>query len=110
MSGLWEDIKNAYFSYNGMGTNVFFLFVAIFYFLITNKKRQRNSSGDSGYPKMKQFQRNLKKQLEDLVSQMKNGEKGKPLHQRISNIDIYFTAPGRDGIKLYVAAFGIYHE
>lgn len=23
MSGLWEDIKNAYFSYNGMGTNVF---------------------------------------------------------------------------------------
>ena len=42
MSGLWEDIKNAYFSYNGMGTNVFFLFVAIFYFLITNKKRQRN--------------------------------------------------------------------
>ena len=42
MSGLWEDIKNAYFSYNGMGTNVFFLFVAIFYFLIINKKRQRN--------------------------------------------------------------------
>ena len=77
MSGLWEDIKNAYFSYNGMGTNVFSLFVAIFYFLIINKKRQRNSSGDSGYPKMKQFQRNLKKQLEDLVSQMKNGEKGK---------------------------------
>ena len=35
---------------------------------------------------MKQFQRNLKKQLEDLVSQMKNGEKGKPLHQRISNM------------------------
>ena len=28
----------------------------------------------------------LKKQLEDLVSQMKNGEKGKPLHQRISNM------------------------
>ena len=27
MSGLWEDIKNAYFSYNGMRTNVFFLFV-----------------------------------------------------------------------------------
>ena len=42
MSGLWEDIKNAYFSYNGMGTNVFFLFVSIFYLLITNKKRQRN--------------------------------------------------------------------
>lgn len=35
---------------------------------------------------MKQFQRNLKKQLEDLVSQMKDGEKGKPLHQRISNM------------------------
>ena len=35
---------------------------------------------------MKQFQRNLKKQLEDLVSQMKNGEKGKPLHQRINNM------------------------
>ena len=52
----------------------------------SDKKRQRNSSGDSGYPKMKQFQRNLKKQLEDLVSQMKNGEKGKPLHQRISNM------------------------
>ena len=42
MSGVWEDIKNAYFSYNGMGTNVFFLFVSIFYLLITNKKRQRN--------------------------------------------------------------------
>ncbi len=27
MSGLWEDIKNAYFSYNGMGTNVFFPFL-----------------------------------------------------------------------------------
>jgi len=52
----------------------------------SDKKRQRNSSGDSGYSKMKQFQRNLKKQLEDLVSQMKNGEKGKPLHQRISNM------------------------
>ena len=52
----------------------------------SDKERQRNSSGDSGYPKMKQFQRNLKKQLEDLVSQMKNGEKGKPLHQRISNM------------------------
>ena len=52
----------------------------------SDKKRQRNSSGDSGYPKMKQFQRNLKKQLEDLVSQMKNGEKDKPLHQRISNM------------------------
>ena len=52
----------------------------------SDKKRQRNSSGDSGYPKMKQFQRNLKKQLEDLVSQMKNGEKGKPLHQRINNM------------------------
>ena len=52
----------------------------------SDKKRQRNSSGDSGYPKMKQFQRNLKKQLEDLVSQMKDGEKGKPLHQRISNM------------------------
>lgn len=42
MSGLWEDIRNAYFSYNGMGTNVFFLFIAIIYLLITNKKRQRN--------------------------------------------------------------------
>lgn len=44
------------------------------------------NTSDSGYPKIKQFQRNLKKQLEDLVSQMKNGEKGKPLHQRISNM------------------------
>ena len=48
MSGLWEDIKNAYFSYNGMGTNVFFLFVAIFYFLIINKKRQRK--GEKAIP------------------------------------------------------------
>ena len=39
MSGLWEDIKNAYISYNGMGTKVLFLFVAIFYFLIIIKKR-----------------------------------------------------------------------
>lgn len=50
------------------------------------KEGQGNLSGDSGYLKMKQFQRNLKKQLEDLVSQMKNGEKGKPLYQRISNM------------------------
>lgn len=52
----------------------------------SDKEGQGNSSGNSGYPKMKQFQRNLKKQLEDLVSQMKNGERDKPLYQRISNM------------------------
>lgn len=42
MSALWTDIRNAYFSYNGMGVNLFFLFAAVIYLLVTEKKRQRN--------------------------------------------------------------------
>lgn len=39
-----------------------------------------------GYDQMKKYQNGLKKQLQDLISQMKNGKKGKPLQQGISNI------------------------
>ena len=42
MSALWTDVRNAYFSYNGMGVNLFFLFVAVIYLLVTDQKRQRN--------------------------------------------------------------------
>ena len=35
---------------------------------------------------MKKIQSGLKKQLENLISQMKNGEKGKPLQQGVSNM------------------------
>lgn len=48
----------------------------------------KSSSGDSreGYAGMKKMQNALKKQLEDLVSQMKKGLTGKPLQQGISNM------------------------
>ena len=42
VSQLWIDIKNAYFSYNGLGINLFFLFVCIIYILILNQKKHRN--------------------------------------------------------------------
>ena len=59
-----------------------------------NGKKGKNPSDDSGgsqqkkdgYGQMKKFQNSLKKQLEDLLSQMKNGERGKPLHQGISKM------------------------
>lgn len=41
---------------------------------------------DGGYGQMKKFQHGLKQQLENLISKMKNGEKGKPLQQGISNM------------------------
>lgn len=43
-------------------------------------------SGKEGYEGMKKIQSGLKKQLENLISQMKNGEKGKPLQQGVSNM------------------------
>lgn len=53
----------------------------------SKKGEKGKSSGEgNGYEEMKIFQGNLKKQLEDLVSQMKKGEKGKPLYQGISSM------------------------
>lgn len=52
-------------------------------------KGKGKSSGDGkedGYGRMKQMQNGIKKQLEDMVSKMKNGDKGKPLQQGISNM------------------------
>lgn len=48
----------------------------------------KNSDSDvqEGYQKLKKIQGGLKKQLEDLIFQMKKGEKGKPLQQGISNM------------------------
>lgn len=48
----------------------------------------KNSDSDikDGYQELKKIQGGLKKQLEDLIFQMKKGEKGKPLQQGISNI------------------------
>ena len=39
-----------------------------------------------GYGQMKRMQNGIRKQLEDLISQMKEGEKGKPLQQGISKM------------------------
>ena len=50
-----------------------------------NGNGSQNQTGKS-YDQMKKYQNGLKKQLEDLISQMKNGTKGKPLQQGISNI------------------------
>lgn len=47
---------------------------------------QGGSGQEEGYESMKKFQNSLKQQLEDLISQIKNGEKGKPLQQGISNM------------------------
>ncbi|MEG1949058.1 MAG: hypothetical protein RR137_01635 [Odoribacter sp.] len=50
------------------------------------KGGKSSAEGKEGYNRMKQFQNGLKKQLEDLVAQMKKGEKGKPLQQGISRM------------------------
>ena len=55
-------------------------------------KPDGDSSGKSkgnqsdGYGQMKKMQSGFKKQLEDLISKMKEGEKGKPLQQGISKM------------------------
>lgn len=51
-------------------------------------KKQKGGKGnkEEGYGDLKNFQKGLKKQLEDLLSQMKKGEKGKPLQQGISKM------------------------
>lgn len=53
-----------------------------------SKENKGNSTGkdSEGYDRMKKFQNNLKKQLENMVAQMRKGEKGKPLQQGISNM------------------------
>lgn len=50
--------------------------------------QKKGGKGDKkeGYGKLKKFQNGLKRQMEDLLSQMKKGEKGKPLQQGISKI------------------------
>lgn len=53
----------------------------------SGKEKSDSSEGEGkDYQQMKQYQNNLKKQLEQLISQMKKGENGKPLQQGISNI------------------------
>ena len=54
----------------------------------SGKGKEGNSEKGQGggYGQMKRFQNSLKQQLESLVSKMKNGEKGKPLQQGISNM------------------------
>ncbi|WP_251621271.1 DUF4175 family protein [Odoribacter lunatus] len=51
-------------------------------------KQQKGGKGDKeeGYGNLKKFQNGLKRQMEDLLSKMKNGEKGKPLQQGISKM------------------------
>lgn len=50
--------------------------------------RKKGGKGDKkeGYGNLKKYQNGLKRQMEDLLSQMKKGEKGKPLQQGISKI------------------------
>lgn len=43
-------------------------------------------NNQEGYGKMKKFQNSLKQQLENLISQMKKGEKGKPLQQEVGKL------------------------
>lgn len=50
-----------------------------------NQKNKGNGEKD-GYGDMKKFQQGLKKQLEDMVSRMKNGENGKPMQQGVSRL------------------------
>lgn len=51
-------------------------------------KSKGKSPGDkeNGYEQMKKMQGSIKKQMEDLLSQMKRGEKGKPLQQGIGKM------------------------
>lgn len=44
------------------------------------------SDDKEGYDRLKKYQNGLKDQLQDLISRMKKGDKGKPLQQGISNI------------------------
>ncbi|MCM1031365.1 MAG: hypothetical protein NC410_08015 [Oscillibacter sp.] len=50
--------------------------------------QKKGGKGDKkeGYGNLKKYQNGLKRQMEDLLSQMKKGEKGKPLQQGISKI------------------------
>lgn len=53
----------------------------------TGKDNQKSSTGKGkGYEQIKKRQQGMKQQLEDLISKMKNGEKGKPLQREISNM------------------------
>lgn len=49
-------------------------------------QKNKGNGEKEGYGEMKKFQQGLKKQLEDMVSRMKNGEKGKPMQQGVSKL------------------------
>ncbi len=51
-------------------------------------KNDKNGKGDKeqGYGNLKKFQNGLKRQMEQLVQQMRKGEKGKPLQEGISKM------------------------
>lgn len=51
-----------------------------------NKKQGGKGDKEEGYGNLKKFQNGLKRQMEDLLSQMKKGEKGKPFQQGISKM------------------------
>lgn len=51
-----------------------------------SKKRGGKGDKKDDYGNLKKFQNGLKRQMEDLISQMKKGEKGKPLQQGISKM------------------------
>ncbi|MDR1756655.1 MAG: hypothetical protein LBR65_06850 [Culturomica sp.] len=50
------------------------------------KKGSGNAPGEEGYDGLKEMQNGMKRQLENLVNQMKKGEKGQPLQQGIGNM------------------------
>lgn len=49
-------------------------------------KGENQGNDNEGYGRMKQYQQSIKDQLQNLVSKMKNGEKGKPLQQGVSKM------------------------
>lgn len=51
-----------------------------------SKQEPGGKSSGEGYGGMKKLQQGMKQQLEDMVNRIKNGEKGKPLQQGISNM------------------------
>ncbi len=53
----------------------------------SGKDNRKPSDGKGkGYEQLKKRQQGMKQQLEDLISKMKNGEKGKPFQREISNM------------------------
>lgn len=52
----------------------------------SQSKKKSPGQGEGDYGQMKKMQNSIKKQLQDLTSQMKNGVKGKPMQQGISRM------------------------